>query len=290
MKYISLLLFIFSFHSICQSQNMKTFVSVNPNWDISVSSVNKSSFINIDSVYLFNKKQNNRDSTLVMIQYFDSAAQIIERDEFRADRSVWRITNFNYQNNLLLTKEIMSADMFVINNSNITKHVYNNMYDINGNIISVVDSSYFGDSLKSVSVTVWDREYDSAGHLIKEFETLPKQKAFLHYTYLYTDGNLTEIKSYDFKKNWIYSHVYEYDTQSNTKSIFLVNNSKVLTSTSFYDNKKRLIKEVYNNEGLSNWYPITNIYSYNVDGVLESQIFQDLKGRKYYYKHYYEKR
>ena len=58
----------------CLSQTrMKQFVSVVPNWNINNPVIIKKQAVSKDSVFLYTKRKNNHDSTLVITEYFDSS-------------------------------------------------------------------------------------------------------------------------------------------------------------------------------------------------------------------------
>lgn len=271
----------------CYSQ--KTFIySIQPNWNHNILEVIRSQNIKSDSVYFYKKKKNNKDSTLIMTQYFDSLGNLIERNEFNFNREVFRITDYSYIDTILLKEERISKDMFYINGSNLSKKIRTYDHDGLGNIIAEKEYSFFGDSLKSMSVTEWNRDYDSLGHVIKEFITLPKAETYLYHTYSYTNGNLIEIKTYNFNQIWTYSYLYEYDDKANTKSVYLYNNEKTLNHEFFYNEKKLVMEKDYE-QGHGFLDHITQTYFYKPNGLLVSQAIQNLKGESYYYQHFYSK-
>ena len=239
------------------------------------------------TLYFYKKRKNNKDSILRMTQYFDTSGNLVERDEYNVKGEVFRITNYTYQNDILFQQESISKEMFSINSSNLSKKLKTYEHDSFGNVITEKEFSYFGDSLKSVSTTIWNREYDSQGHLIKEFITLPGGKTYLHHVYYYSNEILNEIKTYDINQNWMYSYLYEYDELTRIKSLYLNNSSKVLKHEFFYDDQKKLVKEKDYDQGRAFLDHSTQTYIYKSNGLLESQSFDDIKGENYYYKHFY---
>jgi len=277
----------------CLSQTrMKQFVSVVPNWNINNPVIIKKQAVSKDSVFLYTKRKNNHDSTLVMTEYFDSSGNTLERDEYGFDKTgVWRITNYNYEGDLLVKKEVMSKTIYSVNNLNLRKSMNTFEYDSKGNIITESEYSYFGDSLENFSVTIRNKEYDTTGRLTKEFLTLPKKEPFLNHIYFYNTNFLSEVKNYDYKQEWLYSYIHEYDKEFKIESIYLSNISpnKKLESEFFYDDNKRLIQEKDYTIGRNNLYHSTQTYLYNADGLLKYQSFQDVKDNNYYFKHFYSK-
>ncbi len=280
---IVLILMIFCIN--CYSQ--KTVYSIQPNWNHNILEVIKSQNIKSDSVYFYKEKTNNKDSTLIITQYFDSLGNLIERNEFNLNKEAFRITDYTYMDTVLLKKETMSKDMFYINGSDISKKITTYEYDSLGYAIAEKEYSFFGNPLKLISTTKWDRDYDSLGHLIKEFITLPKSKTYLSHSYIYTNGRLTEMKTYDINQTWMYSNLYQYDEIANTKSVYLFNNVKRLSHEFIYDGKRILMEKDYD---LGNYLDhTTQFYFYKPNGLLESQTFEDPLGNHYYFKHYYSK-
>ena len=166
----SFFLSLMTFCINCYSQKTVIY-SIQPNWNHNIREVIKSQTIKTDSVYFYKKKKNNKDSTLIMIQYFDSLGNLIERDEFSFNGEAFRITNYTYLDTVLLKEETISRDMVYINGSNLSKKMRTYDHDGLGNVISEKEYSYFGDSLKSMSVTEWNKDYDSLRHVINEFIT-----------------------------------------------------------------------------------------------------------------------
>lgn len=291
MKFILFLYFILTACPVCFSQiKTKQFVNVVPNWDITLLSVTKNQSVSNDSVFLYAKRGKSHDSTLIMTQYFDSFGRILKREEHNLNESgVWRNTNFTYVGDLLVNKETISESFIYINNSNLHKYITTYDYDSIGNIIEEKMYSYSGDSLKDVSITIWNREYDSTGHLIKEFITLPKKESYLYFTRIYNEGILKEAKIYDFKQNWIYSYLHEYDNILKVETIYLFNSSKEIKNELFYDEKNRLVQEKNYADGRAFLDHSTQTYSYSSNGLVERQTFQDIAGKNYFYKHFYTK-
>lgn len=87
----------------------------------------------------------------------------------------------------------------------------------------------------------------------------------------------------------MYSYLYEYDETARIKSEYLHNSSKALIYESFYDEQKRLVKEKNYPQRSSSLIHTTQTYYYKLNGLLESQSFEDTRGEHYYYKHFYTK-
>lgn len=272
----------------CYSQIRRVLYSINPDWNNNSSEIIKAQNIKSDSVYSYEKK-NYRDSILIMIQYFDSLGNLIEWDEYNNVGKIFKVTNYTYIDTMLLKQESVGISRFSINGSNLTKIVKTFDHDDSGNVILEKEYSFSGDSLKFQSVTIEMKEYDSLGHLIREFETLPKKTPYLHHTYHYTNGILNEVKTYDFNHNWMYSYNYEYDDNAGTKSVYLVNGEKTLTHEYFYNDQKKLIKETDYGQGDGYVDHSTQKYFYKSNGLVEDQVFEDIAGKNHYYKHIYSK-
>jgi hypothetical protein len=292
MKFILCFYYNLLFCSVCFSQTkISQFVNLAPDWINSNPAIIIQQQVSSESVFLYNKRKNNHDSLLIMTQYFDSLGNIIERDEyFLNKKGISKITNFSYVEDLLLKKEIISNTMFEINGSSIGKDIIAYEYDSLDNNITEKKYSYFGNSLKNLSITILNKEYNTKGHLIKEFQKLPYGGEFyLYHSYVYENGILGEIKSFDTKQNWIYSDYHEYDTVLNTESVFLINayNERRLLNEFFYDSKKSLIEKKDYTGGHLVLDHSTQVYLYDSNGLIESQSFRDIRGITYYYKHFY---
>jgi hypothetical protein len=239
-------------------------------------------------VYYFKKKKHNKDSTLIMTEYFDSLGNLIERNEFGLDGEVFRITDYTYVDTVLTKEEEMSKTMFYSNGNILSKKIRTYDHKSSGDTITEKEYSFFGDSLKFRSVTEWERVYDSLGHVIKEFVTLPKVKTYLYHSYNYSNGTLVEMKTYDINQSWMYSYLYEDDPFAHIKTVYLYNNEKTRSHEFFYNDTK-LVKEKDYEQGHGVVDHITQTYVYNAHGLITSQTLKDLKGDTYYYKHFYSK-
>ncbi len=225
-----------------------------------------------------------------MTEYFDSSGNLIEREDHGFDGKMFRITNYIYADTELLKKESISLGVIYVNGSNTSKMVETYDHDSLGNITDEKEYSYFWDSLNSIPLHIWKKEYDITGHIAREFVTLPGGKTYLHQTYAYDNGNLREIKNYDFNQNWMYTYLYEFDAQTGTRSEYSVyNTSRVLKHEFLYDGQKRLIEERDYDQGLAFLDHITQNYFYSPVGLVESQTMEDLSGKNYYFKHFYSK-
>jgi hypothetical protein len=276
------------FHKTVVSQNTLVY-SIEPNWENFSSEIIKAQHIKSDSVYSYKKRRKNKDSAIRMAQYFDTLGNLIERDEYDFDGKISKIINYTYADTALLKQETISKEIFYIKGSNISKKVKTYERDSSGNITLIKEYSFFGDSLRSSSTTSWRREYDNSNCLTKEYLTPSKGETYLRHTYLYTNGILTEVKSYGTNKEWIYSYLYEFDQITRVKSIYLYNASKKLSHEFFYDDNGKLIKEQDYDQGHDLKDHITQTYSYTSNGQLETQELEGLTGESYYFRHFYSK-
>ena len=288
MKFYGLfILFSFLCYYKSYSQRKVIISNPNPNWDNNTSQIIRQQSVSSDSVYIYTKKKNNNDSSLVLTQYFDSLGNLVERDEYNSNGVILKVINYRYSDTVLIQQEQISRNLIVINNSNLSKEIKTYDYDNIGHMIAEKEYLYMNDSFKSPITTITTREYDSVGLLIKDFVTLPLGEAHLRHTYIYSNGILKEIKIYDTDGKYAYSYNYEYNPETKVKSIYLSNYEKKLENESFFDNQKRLIKEVIYYNGNAYLDHSTQTYSYTEDGLLESQYYQSTNGDNYYYKHFY---
>jgi hypothetical protein len=258
-----------------------------PKWTATVPQTIKTNYVKTDQVYYY-KNRKNKDSTLIATQYFDSSGNLIERDVYNLKGEVVKISNFIYVDTFLMREETGFESAITVNGSNAWKEVKTYDYDSLGNVISQKEYSNYGLASNSYSVRKWSREYDSRGHLIREYYTPPEGKSFLYHIYGYAGDVLSEIKSYDYQQHWIYSNLFEFDKNRNVRTVYLYNTSKKISEELFYDPHNNLVMEK-GYEGIPNIYTdhITRTYSYNSDGLLEKQTDQDIRGQIYYYKHFY---
>ena len=242
--------------------------------------------VRTDSVYFYSRKENNHDSSLAVVENFDSLGNLTRREEFGLNGEVQGVSDYIYADTTLLQQATVSKSIFYINGSNLTRLVKTYDQNDSGYIIAERDFSYFGDSLKLKSVTEWNRTYDAAGKLAEEYIKLPGSQQFLHHTYTYSSGRLAEIKTYDIDKSWSFSYLYDYDETGNLEDVFLVNKSKTLIHKFFYE-EGRLVRENVYEQGGSILNHTTQSYFYKPNGLIGSQIFEKAYGGKYYYKYFY---
>jgi hypothetical protein len=275
-------------------------IVASPCFDINSSKDLKQQSITKEDIYLYSKKEKNHDSTLIMTQYFDSLGNIVETDEFnKKTKEVGKITNMDYLDGLIIKKQATFRSPPIITNNSLEKEIETYDYDSAGNIISVKSYIYYDDILSGF-VTIHKKEYDSAGRLSRALEQVIKDKDsfniyqdsfYVYQTYLYDyRDRLTEIRNFDQKGNFNYSHLHKYDSATNMKSVYLsdAHSSDNLLGEFFFDTQKRIIEEKHYEE-YDNDYSDQNTqsYSYNLNGLVESQSFEDFFGKKYFYKHYY---
>jgi TonB family protein len=265
--------------------------AIRPNWEIDSPALIGTHLITKDSVFVYDRRNHNRDSTLAFVGYFDSSGNKMETDEFTFDKGrLWRITNYAYEGGLLFKKEEITQSTFTINGSSpVDKNVSTYDYDSLGNNVAEKLYSHITDSSKRISVTAWQREFDRLGHVVKEFEALPNQATLLLHKYYYVNGKLSVVETYDKHEKLIYSWQYKHDNKDNSESIFLVNHSPEpeIQRESYFDDQNRLIKEELYNEGPSYADYITEKYVYDSKGLVAWQSYQDIGGNHYYFRHFY---
>ena len=266
--------------------------SLSPDWmDINPEVFRKSAVMQ-DSVFLFANESKNSDSSLVLAQYFDSSGLMQETDEYAINKKgvLRRVTNYSYVDDLLYRKEEISRSDFSINHVvTISKDITTYDYDSAGHVTREKKYSYFGDSLKQFTLSVKEREYDSEGHLVKEYLTNPGSRPFLRSTYSYEHSKLSEARFYDSNQIWLYSYIHQYNGKFTTERIYLTNadQDKQLQKEFFYDDLHRLIKAEVFSEGILKMDHTTQTYRYDASGLMERQDFKDITGKNYYYKHHY---
>jgi hypothetical protein len=262
-------------------------ITANSNKD--VSAIIKTEKIKSESMYIYEKKKNNKDSTLFMTQYFDSSGNLIERDEYKPNKELFRIINYSYNGGILIKQETITKSPLLVNGFNISKKVKTYTYDSVTKTVLEKEYTFSGDSLKNETVSLLKKEYDSLGYLQKEYALLPNGEFYLYRTYTYLNGILSEIKRYNIYQTLQKSYFYEYDDKLNSKNVFNLLGEKTLAHEYHYDDHKKLIMEKDYEMGRLFLDHITFTYSYNSMGLLDSEVFQSLNGDYTYYKYYYSK-
>jgi hypothetical protein len=260
-------------------------------WNYSLSKIIKAENIKRDSVFVYGKRKNNKDSMLIMTDFFDTSGYLVEKDQYSPTKELERIINYTYSDSVLLQQETINRSVFR-NGSNFSKKIRDYYYDSIGNNIIVEENSYIGDSLKNGSVSIFKREYDSMRNLINEFRTLP-QGQVLYHSWVYSNGKLREFKTYNQNQTLINWYLNEYDDKQNRKTVYDMNKGKTLTQEYFYDNYNRVIMEkdyespqINKHDYLSH---TTLTFQYNSKGLVAGETFQDTNGEYAYIKVIYSK-
>jgi len=239
--------------------------------ELNTAVVLKQNNIKAEAVYLYHKEKNNKDSALVLVNFFDSLGFCIKKEEFKEKESTpYTITTYTYFEGLLMRQEIVSTTGY----NSITTFDY----DSAGN--KIAQKSYYKGS-KADLITEKKWEYDALGRVIKEYNNVDNHP-FLYSAYYYNDWNnrLKEIKQYDSTGHWLYSYQYEYDYVSNKSSEYSVNKyTKNLEWESDYDNDNFLVKKL-NSGNVLYQFKYTN-------GLLFSEKTRDQNLTTTYFKHYY---
>jgi len=269
-----------------------TITPMSPEWLNTNSMILRSNVVQKDSVYYYDTKENNPDSALIMTQYFDSLGNLLERDEFSVKKKgeVWKVSNFSYLGDQLFKKEIISmTENKEVHEARLKKDVFTYEYDSAGDVVKVKAYSFPNSSIYTYSLTIQENEYDSSGHLIKEFLTRGRGNRFLYRTYIYDHGILTELNTYDSTGYLSYSNTRKFDNKKNILSIYLGDNAPDnLRLELYYDDKKRLAQQKIYWEGGVDYE--SQYYWYNAGGLVDRQVVKyDINGKKYYYRHFYSR-
>jgi len=265
--------------------------AIDPDWNIDPPELIESKSIKNDSVFRLRRHNDRLDSTLAFVEYFDTLGNKLETDEYTGDSSqLWRIRNYSYEDGLLFKMEQISTSLTKVNHSNsVKKSIFTYEYDSAGNNVRETLYDNVNDSAKRITVTKWEKEYDNLGHIVKEYETPPKQESYLKHKYSYRDGKLNEDATFDMKKNWIYSYIYMYNSEDNLLNIFLSTNSSVqrIQKRLYYDTTKRLTKEDIYTDAVDSLDHVTDTFVYNFAGLVVWQSCQDVIDNIYYFVHHY---
>jgi hypothetical protein len=276
-----------------------TITSLNPVWLQEKPAYIKKNLVHQDSVYYFKSKENGQDSALIMIQYFDSAGNLIERDEFNVKEKgeLVLVTRLSYIDDELIKKEVTAKTINLVNKTiQYQKNLHLYEYDSAGNNTSEKLYEYFGNSLDKYQITVFDNLYDSANHIIESYHKDGNSDRFLQRTYKYDNGRLDEINQLEPNHEVKLVNLYRYDIKKNIERIYQTDISPDNLVLEFYfDDKKRIIRErEYSEElttiGLFHGNAVTQSYFYGADDLIEKQTVKfEVDGKNYYYKHYYSK-
>jgi len=295
MKRISLFFLTFMLCHSCFSQlpvrSIGTITSLEPEWlHFKLAVVRKNAVLR-DSAFSFGASENNQDSALIMIQYFDSLGNLSEMDEYSIKNKgeIVRITRMTYVDEELYQKEITAKTIDLFSKiSNYQKELRLYEYDSAGNNITEKLYEYYGESLDKHRLTVYDYLYDSASHIIESYRKTENSNRFLQRQYTYNNGILDEVNYYDSNREVTYTKMYRMDTKKNVERIYDGNVSPdYLQQEFFYDDKKRLKQEKFYFKGA---IYLTHSYWYSSNGLIDMQIVKsENDGTKYYYKHHYAK-
>jgi hypothetical protein len=270
------------FKSLSQTPTLILFTDARPEeFDNNNTLIQKNGIVR-EMIYRYKKSEKNKDSTLVVINYFDSLGNKQEKDEYdETNVQPRQITNYYYVNNLLTKQErqtLGSINNFIVNTYE---------YDSAGN--KIVEKNYSLNQNKSFSlqeVRKW--EYDKGSRIIKIFDKLYDNEMYLYNTYHYDADRVKEIKTYDLQGKWIYSYLNEYDTFLKKESVYLDNESeKKLEHESFYNSKKQLIRKIYHYVIPFARDYFMNTFEYYEDGLVYKQKLQLINGANIYFKHFY---
>jgi hypothetical protein len=294
MKRLTLFFLIFLFSYSCYSQLMPrstTITTLNPTWRLVKREDIRKNGVKQDSVFYFNSKENNRDSALIMIQYFDSLGNFSERDEYSVKNKgeIVRVTRQTYMDDELFQSEILTKKIGLINHIvHYEKELHTYEFDSAGNNIVEKLYEFFGDSLNKYRLFVTENLYDSASHIVKSFAKAGGSDRYLHKVYKYNSGILDEVKAYDSNREEIYTNVYRTDDKRKISRIYLTDVSPDNLQLEYlYDDKNRVKQEKWYNDGVNK---VTQTYLYDPKDLIEMQtVKSENDGAKYYYKHYYSR-
>lgn len=286
---------LYGFSQINPSTHTVTvYFSIKPTWiDNSKQTIMENDIFS-DSVYYYSRAKHNKDSTLIMTQYFDSLGNLLERDEFnRTNGQVIKITNNKYIDTFLVEGETEELTPYTFSTNSgsysSSKIDINYEYNKNGKVVTRKENSYFEDSLKHADPIIYTLEYNDIGFLSKEFVALHHIAPYLHCTYHYTDNDLTEVKAYDYKGNYMYSYIYEYDKDLRIKTSYLQNANKTIQSQIYFDAKGRIIEVKKYGKRVKSDHS-NEIFNFDQSGLLTTQSFRDIADQDYFYKHHYSKK
>lgn len=272
------------FNSISQTPTITVFTDARPE-EFDDNTLIQQNGIGKEMIYRYKKSEKNKDSALVVIIYFDSIGNKLERDVYSANNDQPReIINYYYINDLLARKEQQTLGS--INSLNVNTYDY----DSAGN--KIVEKNYSLNPDKSFSLQeVRKLEYDKSNQLIKIFDKLYDNEMYLYNSYHYYPDRVKEIKTYDQEGRWIYSYLYEYDIFLKKEAVYLNNETgKNLESESFYNSQERLIREIYHPRSPFGRNHFRNVFEYYENGLVYKQSLQLFDGTNIYFKHYYLKK
>lgn len=233
--------------------------------------------IRAEAIYHYKNKK-NKDSTLVVVNFFDSLGYCIKKEEFNDNGSQpFRITNYSYTNNVLTNEEINDA------NSVVSHTIVTFDYDSAGH--KIAERHYGNFSLTKITSQLslleqFKWQYDSLGRIEKEFSGGISGNVYLYGKYFYVNNRLQEINIFDTTGKWLYAYVYDYNDLENKKAEFTQNKYlKSLDWEKYYNNQNLLIKETYDSNALNEFQYDGNL----VTVEKERNNFLEIN----YFKHYY---
>jgi hypothetical protein len=261
----------------------QVYVTIAPSWNPATNAIRKMKSVSTDSVFMYRSKKKNKDSTLVMVQFFDTLGNLLKRDQYSLHGEFSMREIFTYEDKLLMRKDEVKG-------SSSTKQVTTYQYDSAGHVVRENFYNNYKDDLQNEKTTIYNKIYDEFGHVAREFVTYPNQPMYLLREYLYNVQNqLTEIKSFNYNGEVSFSYLHEYDMEERTESVFrqFGLNEKEIQNDFAYDKQYRLIMSKNYTQGQRYLKHSTQTFVYSSNNLVDSQIYQDTERNNYYYKHFY---
>jgi hypothetical protein len=244
-------------------------------------------------IYNYNRK-GIKDSFLIKVNHFNQWGDLVETQE-PAEKNTLAGTEKNqyvYNNNNDIIKKSRTGKWS--SQADITEYEYDSL----GNITGIYN--YPADTTR---LSIENRVYDLNDNIVSVTSTFNLEPPFISKKYsYYKDSTITVVQSFNSKGELQYTDIYETDSSTNSKSIYLENlRGRELKNVLVYDSQKRVIKELSDFQDMPTFFKIAGIISgnsakrvsehiYNTDGLLlETNIFLNSKIVQSF-RHFYERR
>jgi len=251
--------------------------------------------IHKEYVYMYNyNRKGVKDSLLLKINYFNALGDLVETQEPAKDNALITTEKnvYEYNSNNDIIKLIRTSKW------SLQAEVAEYEYDSLGNITGIYN--YSADTSR---VSIANRQYDINENIVSITSTFNLDPPFISKKYsYYKDTTITLVQSFNNNGELQYTDIYEFDSSTNSKSIYLENQGgRQLKSVLVYDAQKRIIKELADFQDMPTLYKISGLISannakrisehiYNTDGtLLETNIYLDTK-KVQTFRHFYERR
>lgn len=259
-----------------------------PRMDLQKSELIRNENIAVDSVFYYRKKNNNKDSSLYQVLYFDKSGNIDSSFAFQPGKRGFSKMVFQRDGELTIATETSTFEgtpsACILKKTVVSKY----KYDDRKNLVEQTDQMFLTDPPEYFPSRVTRFEYDEDDKLMSTFRSSDDSSFYLTAKYHYNDGKINEIKNFNKDGKWYSSTMYEYPEGDAVIRVYKKTEQKELEKEQTFDKQKRLIIERKFDADFPN---IRNSsfqrFFYNPNDLIESQSLKDAAGEMHYFRHFY---